>query len=399
MALLLWGCEGKTVNPTAPEANTPSPSPVPTNPDVPEADPTPVEESQSCDNFAENPDDPDLPSVEVDGETYTVNMECTGDIDWYKIRVASFASASLTIVLTDIPDKSDFDLVVYDAELQEFADGRSARSGNVEERLSVTIEQEPFIYLQIYSYSGRGKARLSVTAEDAEDSEDSEGVEEPQDSEDAEDSEETEIEIDQLSYEDVLDQELVRYPRGTSFGLLERSVEVVTVESIRCQLADTELEGEFTIGNYAHVERELLELVDYIDGWALVVFNGSQPLLDRLTVQIAITIVAPDLELDVTAPDDMEVEGDTYLTDDTQSDVYYASQAYGDFLGNTQRDIRISSGVVGDLGDLFSNDIFTQQVNVEWRFEDEDGTICSGTVEADPIVDFESAKFFFLDQY
>ncbi len=75
--------------------------------------------------------------------------------------------------------------------------------------------------------------------------------------------------------------------------------------------------------------------------------------------------------------------------------MYYISQSYGDFLGNSSNDIQVFSGVVGNLGDLFADEIFTQQVEVEWRFEDENGSSCSGQATGKPIIDFEIRKYFY----
>lgn len=372
------------MSPIFPEIETPVPSPNPTSTQPHTGEETSASENMSCDNYAENADSPGLKLLEPDGEPLLVTMDCTGDIDWYKIELSSLPK-TLKILLTDIPDESDFDIFVYDSQLNELEDGRSARSGNIEERLSFVADNDPVMHLKIYSYSGRGEATLTMIAED---------IEEPTTPTPTPTPDDTGSEFEQLTYEDVLFTTFPFYPRGTDVGPLEHSVETVVVEPIICQVSDTELSGELTIGHYAHVERELLESVDYIDGWALAVFNGSEELLDMLKVTIRVTIFAPALDLEVTVPSDMEIQGNDYLISETETDVYYASQSYGDFLGNTNNDIQISSGVVGDLGDLFSNNIFTQAVEVEWRFEDDDGTICSGKVYGDPIIDFEDQMFF-----
>ncbi len=370
-----FGCKGRTVSPTVPEVETPVP-PSPTGTETPERVETPTLGNVSCDDYAENADDPDVKILETDGEPYVVTMDCTGDIDWYKIELSSLPK-SLTILLTDIPDKKDFDIFIYDSQLAELEDGRSAHAGNTEEQLSFIIDNESVIYLKIYSFSGWGEATLTVTAEDTEDNGNNTGDN-----------------FEQLTYEEILSTEFPFYPRGSNTGPLERSVESVVVEPISCQISDVELSGELTIGHYAHVERELLESVDYIDGWALVLFNGSEEFLDVLNVTIRVTIFAPDIDLEITIPPDMEIQGNDYLISETSTNVYYASQSYGDFLGNTSNDIQISSGVVGDLGDLFSNNMFTQQIDVEWRFEDDAGTVCSGELSGEAIIDFRKRMFF-----
>ena len=83
----IWGCPGKTTAPTVPETETPVPSPSPTGTETPGGEETPTPETatanESCDNYAENPEDV-LRVLETDGDPYSVIMECTGDIDWYK---------------------------------------------------------------------------------------------------------------------------------------------------------------------------------------------------------------------------------------------------------------------------------------------------------------------------
>ena len=171
-------------------------------------------------------------------------------------------------------------------------------------------------------------------------------------------------------------------------SLLERSVETTITKSVFCQLTDSQLTGTFTIGNYAHVERDFLSSIDYIDGWALVVFNGSKELLNNLTLTIRVTLYAPDVDLEVEVPYTMEIDGNDYLTSISENGVYYLSHNYGDLSGNSSSDIRITSGVVGDIGDLFANNIFTQQVEVSWEYADESGGYCSGRVSGRSIVDF-----------
>ncbi len=382
LVIELVGCKGKTTTPTIPETETPVPFPSPTAVATPDAEatptPTPTPAEGSCDRYGENAEDP-LKALEPDGEPYTVVMDCTGDIDWYKLELSSLP-VSLEIVLTDIPDKSDFDIIAYDFRLNEMEDGRSAQSGNVAEYLSLTEEQDSVLYLKIYSYSGRGAATLTITGSELED-EPGNGTDDP--------------DLNQLTYEEVLSEELPFYPRGSRTGLLEQSTETLRTEAISCQMAETELTGELSIGHYAHVERELIESIDYIDGWAVVVFNGSQELLNILTVTMRVTIFAPSLDLEVTIPSDMETQGNDYLLSKTREDVYYISQSYGDFLGNSSNDIQVFSGVVGNLGDLFADEIFTQQVEVEWRFEDENGSSCSGQATGKPIIDFEIRKYFY----
>jgi hypothetical protein len=315
--------------------------------------------------------------LETDGEPYSVVMECTGDIDWYKIELQSLPKF-VEIILTDIPAKSDFDIIAYDSNLEELEDGRSAQSGNIDEKISFTVTNDSLIYLKIYSYSGRGDATLTITAKKSNNQNNG--------GQDAD--------FTQLTYEEVLFEKFPFYPRGSSVGILEQSVENLIVKPISCRIADTELTGELMIGQYAHVERELIESVDYIDGWALVVFNGSHEFLDMLTVTVRITIFAPGLDIEVKIPSSMEIDGGDYLISNTRKNVYYVSESYGDFLGNSRNDIRISSGVVGDLGELFSNDIFTQDVEIEWQFEDENGLKCSGRSVGKPIVDFKIGNNF-----
>jgi len=377
----IFGCKGTTINPTDPSTITPlpdpteSPDPTPIATETPAGEETPTPASGSYDAYAETPDDPNIETLEVDDEPYIITMDYTADIDWYKIQIPEDTN-TLSISLADIPEECDFDIVAYDSDLTELENGRSAQSGNTSEHLLLS-PVDSLIYLQIYSYNGRGEAVLTLTTE---------GTDEGTDEGD---------EIIQLTYEEVLSTYYPLYPRGTSFGLLEHSVETIEADQITCQTLDDTLFGELTIGNYAHVERELLESTDYIDGWAVVVFNGPVDVLDGLKITIRVTIFAPELDLEVEVPSEMEIEGYDYLVSETGNNVYYISRSYGDFWTNSSNDIRISSGVVGDLGDLVSDNIFTQQVEVHWSLTNSDGTSCSGRTKGKQIVDFEITKRFF----
>jgi len=362
----VFGCEGVTEIPTAPSSDDGLPRPSPTPILLPTPGVTPTSVTGGYDNYGETPNDPGLLTLDADARPYIVTMNYTGDIDWYEIRVPTTAK-TVYITLTDIPSKSDYDMVAYDANLRELENGRSAHSGSVSEELTVKPTGS-MIYLQIYSYSGRGDATLTITTQSTQNL--------------------------QLSYENILTTYYPLYPRGTSFGLLERSVETLTLERITCGpvtigTSSSSSFGELSIGNYAHVKRDLLKAVDYVDGWAVVVFNGPVSVLDELAVTMRVTIFAPRLNLTVEAPSTMLIRGDDYLVSKTQQNVYYLSQTYGDFGRDTTNDLRISSGVVGDLGDLFSSNIFTQQVEVEWEFTRSDGTRCSGDALGEEILDFD----------
>ena len=370
-----WGCKGETVSPTTPLIGTDDDvSPTPT--ETPDKEQTPTSDSDSCDNYGDTSDDSGLEFLETDGSSISVSMDCTGDIDWYKIELSE-TPVDIEIELTDIPTSSDFDMILYDSNVKELKDGRSAKTGNDDESLSLTVD-DSLLYLQIYSYTGSGEATLTVTLEDVDGAD---GDDEPDE------------DIDQLSYEEVLDTEFPSYPRGTTSDVLDRSVEMISTQSVSCQISDSEqLSGIFTIGNYAHVGRDLLNLTDYIDGWAVVVFNGSEQLLDMLHIEIRVIIDAPGLDLEVTAPYEMGISGNEYTVLRTRDNVYFVAETYGDFSGNSRDDLQLSSGVVGDLGDLFSNDIFKQHVEVEWFFEDEKGVTCFGSLSGKPITDFELRK-------
>ncbi len=389
LAVGIGGCKGTTINPTEPVVDpTPNPdipTPVPSGtPTVPagdatptpippgtptapadEATPTPV--SPSYDGYADTPDDPTIKTLEAAEASYEVTLEYTGDIDWYKIAVPEDA-ATLSIELFDIPTQSDFDIVAYDETLTELINGRSTQAGNVSELIEID-EPGELVYLQIYSYSGRGNAKLSITAT----------------------TEET-PDIEHLTYENVLSTEYSLYPRGSFSGLLERHVETETVENVTCQGVLSSLEGTLTIGTYAHVERNILTLTDYIDGWALAVFNGTVQNFDEMMISIRVSIASEELGLTVNAPPDMRVQGGQYLKSNTKDDVYYVVVTYGDLWANTTNDIRMSSGVVGDLGTLLSNEIFAQEVTTDWSVRLPDGTRCSGEAEGSPIEDFETSK-------
>ena len=382
MAVSIGGCKGTTISPTEPIVEpTPDPipletptvppgeaTPVPTGtPTVPpdEATPTPV--SPSYDGYADTPDDPTIKTLEVTENFYEVTLDYTGDIDWYKIAVPE-ATAVLAIELSDIPTQSDFDIVAYDEALIELMNGRSTQAGSVSELIEID-EPGELVYLQIYSYSGRGNAMLSITAKTGETPD-----------------------AGHLAYEDVLLTEYPLYPRGSFSGLLERHVETETVEDVACQGVLSSLEGTLTIGMYAHVERNILTLTDYIDGWALAVFTGTAQNFDEMMISIRVSIASEELELTVNAPPDMRVQGSRYLKSNTKNDVYYVAVTYGDLWANTTNDIRMSSGMVGDLGTLLSNEMFTQEVTADWSVRLPDGTRCSGEAEGSPITDFEASK-------
>ncbi len=372
LAVGIGGCKGTTINPTdpvvepTPESQTPTPVPTGT-PTAPVGTVTPTPVSPSYDGYADTPDDPTIKTLEVDKGPYRVTLDYTGDIDWYKIAVPK-KTAVLSIELHDIPTQNDFDIVAYNQNLVEFKNGRSTQAGSASEFIKIETPGE-LVYLQIYSYSGRGNASLTLTAE----------------------AEET-PEIDQLTYTNILATEYPLYPRGTFSGLLERRVETKTVENVTCTGTLSSLSGTLTIGMYAHVERNILTLTDYIDGWAVAVFNGSIQNFDEMTVAIRVSINAKDLELTVNVPPDMRVRGDQYLKSNTKDNVYYVAVTYGDLWANTANDIRLSSGIVGDLGTLLSNKIFTQAVTTNWSVKLPDGTRCSGSAEGTSIEDFEGAR-------
>lgn len=361
----IGGCKGADINPTAPATDTPTPEPNPTiTPEIGESTPSP--EDEGCDNYGETPYDSNLIVLRPDGDPTMVSMDCTGDIDWYKIEISQLP-ARLEIELVNLPGNGDFDLIAYDANLVEMRNGRSARTGNVDERLLLDVT-DYVMYIQIHAYNGKGTATLHITTV----------------SQGGDDDEE----FEQYSYEEILFQEFPLYPRGTMSSLLERSVETTVTKTMFCQLSESQLTGTFTIGNYAHVERDFLQSIDYIDGWALVVFNGSKELLNAIKLTIRVTLYAPELDLQVDVPYSMDIDGNDYSISTTQNNVYYVSQKYGDFFSNSSNDIRITSGVVGSIGDLFANNIFTQQVEVSWEYEDESGDYCSGRASGRTIIDF-----------
>lgn len=368
----LTGCKGTTVSPTEPgDDPTPEPgTPVPTatvTPTVPEGEATPTPSSPSYDGYADTPDDPAIKTLEPGDEEYEVTLEYTGDIDWYKIAVPA-NTETLTIALEDIPSESDFDIVAYDENIVEIPNGRSTQAGNESERIELENPGE-LVYLQIYAYSGRGTAILSLTAKGS-----------------------VIAEIDQLSFEDVLRVTYPLYPRGTSSSLLERAVEEKTVDTITCKGTRSTLTGMLTIGTFAHVERNILTLTDYVDGWALAVFNGSMQHLDEMRITMTVSIASEELGLVVKIPPDMRDRGDQYTKSNTKNDVYHVAVTYGDLWGSNSKDIRISSGVVGDLGTLLSNRFFQQEVTTDWEVVLPDGTRCSGRAEGAPIQDFEAAS-------
>jgi hypothetical protein len=366
LVAILAGCKGTTINPTEPG---PEPTPVPTlTPTVvsgtPTPTPTPV--APGYDGYAETPDDPTIRTLTVDDSPYRVTLDYTGDIDWYKVAVPA-NTAALTLRLYDIPPQSDFDMIAYDADLVEFRNGRSMQAGNTPEVIELEQPGE-LIYVQIYSYSGRGNALLSMETTTAI------------------------PEIEQLTYEDVLATEYPLFPRGTSSGLLDRRIETKSVDTVRCDGASSSVTGVLTIGQYAHVGRNMLTLTDHVDGWAVAVFNGSIQHFDEMTITVLVSIASQKLGLTVTVPSDMRIRGEQYLKSVTRNEAYYAAVTYGDLWADSARDIRISGGVAGDLRSLALDAIFTQEVTVDWSVKLADGTRCSGRAEGTPIEDFKALK-------
>ncbi len=381
------GCKGTTISPTTPGIDSPS---LPSTDDLPESDDpdkeTPIPKNSSCDNYADSSNDRNLPLLEADGASIMISMECAGDVDWYKIELSE-TPVKLEITLTGMLSGSDFDLTLFNAQQRELDGGRSSESGSRDENISLIVEDAE-LYLQIYSFSGRGEAILTAVTGEVRDVEHTPGREEfPEIPE--------EEPIEQLTYEQLLSSTFWFYPRGTNANVLERSVETVSEESISCRFLQSEMTGQLTIGNYAHVERDLLKSVDYIDGWALVVFNGSKGLLDMLNMTIRVSIQASGLDAEVIEPFEMEIQGDDYLVTGSEEGGYYVSRSYGDLTGKSNQDLQIFTGVIGEVGEGQANTIFEQQVEVEWQLEGSDGTSCSGEVAGDPIADFTLGNFLF----
>lgn len=375
MGTSLLSCKGPTVDPTSPfpVESTPTPTPTPPfssvtpTPGITPVGGTPTPTPVSGDNYGDTPYDPNIKTLIPDDDPYVVTMDYTGDIDWYKVSIP-YAATVLHVSLVDIPARRDFDVVAYNSNLVEMRNGRSAESGNASEYLTLSLVGGSFIYLQIYSYSGSGKATLILSTKD-------EGDDEPG------------VNVHHLTYEEILSTYYSLYPRGSSSSLLEHSIETTVTREITCRTATTELQGTLTIGNYAHVERDLFEQTDYIDGWALVVFDGPTQVLEELTVTIRVTIPS-SLGLDIQIPIDITKEGSDYLISNTGTNVYYLSESYGNFWSNSRDDIRLSSHLASKVN-AASFAIFTQQIEVEWSWSPSGGRRCSGRTQGTAIVDFE----------
>ncbi|MCP4395717.1 MAG: hypothetical protein GY801_00190 [bacterium] len=400
LILVAGGCTNPTSSPTQPEVDPAplSPTEEPDNPteDPPDKELTPEPDGGTCDNFADNREDYDLPLLPTDGTPILVSMECAGDVDWYVIDLLE-SPVKLEILLSGIAEGDDFDLKLYDSQFVELEDGRSSQSGSNDEMLSLIVDGSR-LYLQVYAFNGRGEAALEVIAgqekelveEDVEEEPDAEPNTDPESGDGSEGEEEL---IEQLSYEDLLNTTFWFYPRGDSSDLLERSNEKLVVQSIYCQLSDVGVWGELTIGNFAHVERDLLESVDYIDGWGLVVFKGSKSVLERLSITIRVSILGSGRDTEVELPIEMELDGSDYIASKRREGVYYLSSSYGDLSGKSDADLKVSSGVVGEFGEASSSAIFEQQVEVEWAIEDSQGILCSGQALGDSIRDFELGNY------
>ena len=388
LMLVVLGCTDSSSNLTQPETDSESTASEEETEEQTDEESTSESSDDSCDNFADNREDDDLPILSIDGTPVTVSMECAGDVDWYLIELED-SPVQLEILLSDIDEGSDFDLKLYDAEFVQLEDGRSAESGSNDEELSLEVDGSEF-YLEVYAFSGRGDATLEATAEQQnEDVDDTEDDAEDSEDDDDDEAEEEEEVVEQLTDEELLDTTFWFYPRGDSSDLLERSVETRVEESIYCSLSDASMWGELTIVNFAHVERDLLEYTDYIDGWALVVFNGSKSVLEQLEITIQVSILASELDVEVETPVEMTLHGDEYIISKSREGVYYLSQSYGDLSAKSDDDLKVSSGVIGEM----SSTIFEQNVEVEWLVEDNEGAICSGQASGDAIADFELANY------
>ncbi|PID60404.1 hypothetical protein CSB45_00320 [candidate division KSB3 bacterium] len=394
MILTLYACTNSKSNPAQP-AVIPTATPGPLH-DVPENHPdkelTPSATEGSCDHFADDRDDPELPELPVDGTPLTVSMDCTGDVDWYVITLPT-RPVRLTILLSGIDEGDDFDLNLHDAQFVELEGGRSTQAGSSDEELSLVVDGS-LLYLQVYAFSGRGKARLEAHAAqtDSDDNSDKSGQDAHAGDQDA--ASEGSL-IEQLSAEDLLKSTFWFYPRGNSYDLLERSTETRMVHSIDCTLSDSAISGDLTLVNFAHVERDLLESVDYIDGWALIVFNGSKSVLEELQLRIRVKISSDELDIEVVPPVEMTFDGSEYIVSKRGQGGYYVSQSYGDLASKSERDLRVSSGVIGDLGQTDSSAIFEQQVDVDWFIGENEGKSlsCSGHLSGKAITDFDLSTY------
>lgn len=389
------GCKGVTDNPTSPaldETPVAQSSPKPTITTTPTTDKseTPVpSNSSSCDNYADSPTDKNLRTLNLDGSALRVVMDCAGDVDWFTIKLPS-GSTKLKITLTDMSSESDFDLIAYDSSLKELKNGRSSRSGNSDEELLLTVD-DSMLYVQVYAFSKRGEALLTVTAMSSNASGTTTPTPTPKP--DSMITPTPTPEINQLTYEQLLHSKFWNFPRGTNSALLERSVETIQTKAISCRKSGDKnaiLTGEFTIGNYAHVERDLIKSVDYVDGWALVVFNGSTQILDLLHLKTRLNISSNNLNMVVNIPAEVHRDAsDEFSIESEEKGVYYLAHFYGDLSQSSAKDVRISSGVVGKANDV----VFEQNVDVEWEFEGENGYLCSGSEDGKKIADFELGNF------
>ena len=127
------------MNPTGPELETPLPASSSPTQEDPDKEQTPVQSDGQCDGFGETADDPNLTILEADTQPFLVTMDCAGDVDWYKIQLTT-TPVTLEITLTSLPDDSDFDIILYDAERNELS--RSTQSGNVDETLALVVEDD-----------------------------------------------------------------------------------------------------------------------------------------------------------------------------------------------------------------------------------------------------------------
>ena len=101
--------------------------------------------------------------------------------------------------------------------------------------------------------------------------------------------------------------------------------------------------------------------------------------------------------MQVHLPTGMEQVGkESFMIDKEAQNVYYVAQSYGDLEADSSKDLRISSGIVGEGDDAAAASdgaLFKQTVDVSWEFMTNDGLTCSGYEEGKAIADFELGNF------
>jgi hypothetical protein len=125
---------------------TPTPTGTPTSTVTPAPCLTVETEPNNTANDADY-NDPFCPDREIEGK-----LPLGDDYDIYRIEVAQ--AGTLVADLREIPQGTDYDLLVYNADRQKIAESR--KNGTASEHIEVDIQKGKY-YLMVYPFAGRSE--------------------------------------------------------------------------------------------------------------------------------------------------------------------------------------------------------------------------------------------------